>query len=118
MQLECHVAHGCNLFCTGCTHFSQESYSGRHTVQSFREEVAPWSKRLLPQHFLILGGEPMLNPDLAAICAEARRLWPEVNLILVTIHFAGRMKLIPRSITRPTKCSVLSSELTKFFNLT
>lgn len=84
VQLEIHVAHGCNLSCVGCTHFSQEGYSGRHTVQSFVSEIAPWSRRLLPKHFLLLGGEPMLNQELSDICVEARRLWPKTNLILVT----------------------------------
>ena len=91
IQIEVHVDHACSLACDSCTHFSQEKMTGRHTVESFRKEMLPWAKRLLPSHFLLLGGEPTLNPDLVRICEEARKLWPEtdgnkhvVNMMLVT----------------------------------
>lgn len=79
VQLEIHVDHACSLACDSCTHFSQEKLVGRHTVESFRAEMIPWSKRLLPHHFLLLGGEPTLNPDLVQICQASRELWPEVE---------------------------------------
>ena len=85
VQVEFHISHGCNPTCQACTHFSQEGHSGRATVESFREEVAPWSKRLAPQYFLALGGEPLLNPDILDILEECGRTWdPAVKKILVS----------------------------------
>lgn len=86
VQIEIHVDHACSLACDSCTHFSQEKMTGRHTAETFRAEVLPWTNRLQPQHFLLLGGEPTLNPDLVRICSAAREMWPEleVNMMLVT----------------------------------
>jgi MoaA/NifB/PqqE/SkfB family radical SAM enzyme len=79
-----HVAHGCNFTCDGCTHFSNEGFGGRETPSSFRNFVAPWAKRILPSHVLLLGGEPTLNPELTEIVSIARDLWPEPAMMLVT----------------------------------
>lgn len=78
-QIETHVTHACSFECEGCTHFSQEKMKGQHTVESFRAEIGPWSKRLLPHNFLLLGGEPTLNPNLTQICQAARDLWSGVE---------------------------------------
>ncbi len=89
-QVECHVTHQCNLTCESCTHFSNEGYTGRHTPESFLQEMSPWSRRIAPKNLLLLGGEPTLNPDLAVICHTARDLWPdeqETRILLVTNGF-------------------------------
>ncbi len=86
-QIETHVTDACNLKCEKCTHFSQEGHSGRETVDSFRAHNEPWSKRLDPRFFLVLGGEPTLNPDLVEILIEARRLWQDAEIRLVTNGF-------------------------------
>ena len=78
-QVETHVTHSCNMFCESCTHFSQESMSGRETVETFRDKLGPWSRRLLPRNLLLLGGEPALNPDLTGICQAARELWSGID---------------------------------------
>src|SRR5271166_3363234 len=83
-QIEMHVTHACNLTCSGCSHFSNEGMTGRETPESFRASLEPWSKRLAPSHFLILGGEPTLNPDLSEIIGIARELLPDTNMMLVT----------------------------------
>jgi hypothetical protein len=83
-QVEMHVTHVCNFTCDGCSHFSQEIYSGRETVDSFRNSLQPWARWLEPKHFLVLGGEPTLNPELSEILEVARELMPTVNLMLVT----------------------------------
>jgi hypothetical protein len=51
--------------------------------------IGPWARRVLPSHFLILGGEPTLNPDLAEIVVATREMWPgdPPKLMVVTNGF-------------------------------
>jgi hypothetical protein len=83
-QVETHVCHTCNLFCESCSHFSQEGHTGRHSPESFTREVVPWGRRIVPKYLLLLGGEPTLNPDLAAIIPLTRKAFPDTFLILVS----------------------------------
>jgi organic radical activating enzyme len=85
-QIETHITHACNLTCESCSHFSNESYSGRETPESFTESIAPWAHRLAPKYFLILGGEPTLNPDLVPIIRIARKLWSKSTTIIIVTN--------------------------------
>jgi Radical SAM superfamily/4Fe-4S single cluster domain len=106
VQVEYHISSVCNFTCVGCSHFSEEGHAGRATVQSFKDEVGPWSKRLAPQYLLLLGGEPTLNPDLVEIVEECGRTWDkEVKKILVSngwfLHkFPNLPKMLKSTNTR------------------
>lgn len=84
-QAEIHVADYCNLNCRGCTHFSP----------IFEREIPEFDVRindimLLKKkfssivHFSILGGEPLLNPDIVRYIKETRKLLPNTYLQIVT----------------------------------
>jgi len=61
--LEYHVAHGCNLSCQQCSHYSNFHLAGKlPTVADAESEYSQWSHRLKPTRFALLGGEPLLNP--------------------------------------------------------
>lgn len=85
-HIETHVTHSCNFTCESCSHFSNDGHSGRETPESFRERIGPWAARLKPDWFLILGGEPLMNPQILEIVPIARKLWPDpsVRIALVT----------------------------------
>lgn len=55
-------------------------------MDELRNSMALWNKRLLPQMFAILGGEPCLHRDLVDIVYMTRDLWPDsrTRLELVT----------------------------------
>lgn len=102
IQVEIHLTHSCNLTCDSCGHFSNDGHSGRLTPTTFTENVLPWSDRLLPEYFLLLGGEPLLNPDLLEIIPLARELFPSpVCIILVTNGFLlHRFKKLPEVLAK------------------
>lgn len=76
-NLEMHAAHGCNLTCESCSHYSNHSHKGLLSLDDARQWMCAWSDRLLsPDVFSLLGGEPALHPDLAALVRLARTCWP------------------------------------------
>ena len=51
----------CNFTCEGCSHYSNHGHSGNLSVDTAREWPYNWSQRVVPDTFVILGGEPTLN---------------------------------------------------------
>ncbi len=83
--LEYHIAHGCNLSCQQCSHYSNFHLAGKlPTVEKTDAEYSLWSHRLRPKRFALLGGEPLLNPSILQHLQLARQHWSDSELMLVT----------------------------------
>ena len=84
--LEFHVADHCNLNCKACEH-----YSGLVKEPHF-PNLKKFTRDFERLHefiddigvIRILGGEPLLNPELNEYIKLSRRLYPQTNLIVVT----------------------------------
>ena len=83
--VEMHLADCCNLNCRGCTHFSA----------IFEKKLPDFGKRIeavriISQLFSnvlqisLLGGEPLLNPNLNEYVMEIRNIFPNTELQIVT----------------------------------
>lgn len=82
-KMEVYAANGCNLKCLFCSHFNPF----RRGVVPADELIASfetWSKKVVPQKLGILGGEPLLHPELERIIAAAHRCWPESRIVLTS----------------------------------
>ncbi|RCS49480.1 radical SAM protein [Bremerella cremea] len=84
-SLEYHLAHSCNLSCEQCSHYSNFHLRGRMPSPSvaYRDYIA-WNDRIHPGTLALLGGEPLLNPNLIEHLLLARNCWPKSKLMLVT----------------------------------
>ncbi|KAA5541540.1 radical SAM protein [Roseiconus nitratireducens] len=86
--LEYHLAHGCNLSCQQCSHYSNHHLAGAMpTVEQADTDHSKWSHRLKPRRFALLGGEPLLNPNVIQHIQLARQHWAGSKLMLVTNGF-------------------------------
>ena len=85
--LEIHVAHACNLTCESCSHFSNNGHKGILSLEEFKAWCTPWTSKLAPKVFRMLGGEPTVNPQLGEIVLKARALWPNSQLTITTNGF-------------------------------
>lgn len=75
-HLESHISHACNLTCEGCSDFTNHGYSEIMSVDTLEEWFSLWNKRIYPKEFALLGGEPLLNPNLIEILYMTQRMWP------------------------------------------
>ena len=84
--LEFHIADQCNLNCKACEH-----YSGLVTTPTYPdfEKFSQDMQRL--HHFIddvgilrILGGEPLLNPEINKYMRLSRKLYPDAYIAVVT----------------------------------
>ena len=84
--LEIDIVIGCNLKCEQCSHlspFRRGIVPADDVLQWFRL----WSEKILPKKLDILGGEPLLHPELPRILRESKEIWPQTEIELVTNGF-------------------------------
>jgi ribonuclease HI len=82
--VEFHVAHHCNLTCQGCSHFSPSAPARTIPSEEIVNQFRLAGARLDPEFVHILGGEPLLHPDLKSILPWARCNFPKATIKLVT----------------------------------
>lgn len=84
--LEVHAADHCNLNCKGCMHFS--SLVRENVLPNFKELIQDIKQlKKIINHIdiiRILGGEPLLNPELEQYIILLRKTYPFANVNIVT----------------------------------
>ncbi|MFC1489243.1 radical SAM protein [Thermodesulfobacteriota bacterium] len=85
-NVDIHVINLCNLRCDGCNHLANYGYRGVFSEKDLVEWILPWKDRLFFHRISLLGGEPLLNPELKDICIAYRKLFPdnETKLRVIT----------------------------------
>ena len=82
--LEMNVVDHCNLNCKGCAHFSNICDNGYVSIESFENDIKLIAKNFNLYYFRILGGEPLLHPNILEIMKIARDNLPNTNIVVVT----------------------------------
>lgn len=85
ISLEHHITDHCNLNCAGCSHFSPLCKPWTEDLETFKKEWSiVYDKKLQIRRIRILGGEPLLNPDLDKMLIYLRSLFPDSDINVVT----------------------------------
>lgn len=107
-HLEMHIAHDCNLSCTYCHHYCDFGYKGIIPFAEGGGWIREWSKRLDPAWFRLLGGEPLLNPELREYVECAAACFPRAKRDVVTNGLLLRRveHLLPLFVETGTMVSV------------
>ena len=83
--LELHIVDTCNLNCKGCTSFSNISqYANFVDARLLGIRLQKISNLFTIERIRILGGEPLLHPDIVNILKTVRQAFPYSNIELVT----------------------------------
>ena len=84
-HFEVHLTDHCNLNCKGCTHFSnlcEPSFADLREFEADMERMAGLFSRV--KQIYLLGGEPLLHPEVAEFCRVARKAFPKSRIYLQT----------------------------------
>lgn len=82
--LEIMITQACNISCLGCTNYSDLKHSGYLTWDEGRQQIEPWLNRIDIPDFGIMGGEPLINPDVRAWIQGCRDLMPDTQIRFTT----------------------------------
>lgn len=85
-NLEFQLADHCNLRCKACAHFSnlvkEPVFADKNQFRKDLHRLADLFDNI--KEFYLMGGEPLLNPEVGAYCRMVRSVFPYTRLILVT----------------------------------
>jgi len=79
-----HLTDHCNLNCRGCSHFSNLAKPAFADPAQLDREFERLAALFEVTEIYLLGGEPLLHPDVDAFLRSARRHFPHTKLILLT----------------------------------
>jgi organic radical activating enzyme len=82
--LETMITQACNLSCQGCTNYSDIKHSGYVTWKQGQAWLEPWTDRFEIQDFGIMGGEPLINPEVEKWLIGVRDLLPDAQIRFTT----------------------------------
>lgn len=75
----------CNLNCKGCNHFSSIADKKNYPIETIKKDLI----RMKEVHgdiprIGIMGGEPLLHPDIEEILLQTRKIFPKTEILLST----------------------------------
>lgn len=84
-QVEFHLVDHCNLNCAHCDHFTPLAKENFVEIEKIIEDFKKLKKVFdNVGKIYILGGEPLLHPDLLKIFAPLREIYPKSEIIIIT----------------------------------
>lgn len=85
-HLDFHLVEHCNLNCKGCSTFSPIAEKKFADLTSFKNDISRLHQlvgnRILRIH--LLGGEPLLHPEIERFAIECRSIFPEARIDFTT----------------------------------
>lgn len=82
--VEHHITDHCNLNCNGCTHFSPLAKPWFEDIETFKKDFNKLNDMFNVKTIRLMGGEPLLHPDIKQFLVEARKIFRTARIELVT----------------------------------
>ena len=84
-EIEIQIIDHCNLNCDNCNHFSNLAKPWFMSLEEFEFSLKRIRKEFYPhglERIMILGGEPLLHPQIKEFCDLAKQIFPERNFFI------------------------------------
>jgi len=75
-KLEFYITNVCNLTCSDCNRYNNFHFRGWAAWDDYADNLREWSRHVHVQKPVILGGEPLLNPDIVKWINGLQSIWP------------------------------------------
>lgn len=82
--LETMITYNCNLSCQGCTNYSDYNVSGMVPWEKAEEWLRAWQQKIDIPDFGIIGGEPLMHPDILQWIVGIRDVLPNSQIRFTT----------------------------------
>lgn len=91
-KVEFYITNVCNLTCDHCNRFNNYNFKGWQAWSDHAETYARWAEYLDIDQIVVLGGEPLLNPNIIDWIQGLGKLWPCWKQILTNGHRLTKVK--------------------------
>lgn len=75
-MIQWYITHTCNLACSNCLSFNNYRFKGHFSWEQSRLRTEKWSELLTSDDITVIGGEPLLHPQIDQWVVELRQLFP------------------------------------------
>ena len=82
--VETHVVDHCNLNCKGCSHFCPITEKNFISYKKFKKDLKQLSKKFKIEKFFLMGGEPLLHPEINKFIDISREYLKDTEICLLT----------------------------------
>jgi uncharacterized Fe-S cluster-containing radical SAM superfamily protein len=82
--VETMITQSCNISCLGCTNYSDLKHSGYVSWADGKQQIEAWLDRIEIPDFGIMGGEPLINPEVKDWILGTRELLPTSQIRFTT----------------------------------
>jgi organic radical activating enzyme len=82
--VETMITQACNLSCHGCTNYSDINHRGYVSWNEGKAQIESWLERIAIPDFGIMGGEPLINPQVREWIVGVRELMPDTQIRFTT----------------------------------
>ena len=82
--LEWMITTSCDLACPGCDRFIDFGHNWTESFDDITRNMRFWSQHLDPDNLTIIGGEPLIHPNIAEICKVARQNFDHAQIEIFT----------------------------------
>jgi len=84
-HFEIHITDHCNLNCRGCAHFSNLCRPTFADLSDFESDMRGMASNFSAvRQIYLLGGEPLLHPDVGSFVRVSREVFPRTRIYLMT----------------------------------
>jgi len=85
-QIEIHLVEHCNLNCFGCNQYVPLAEKGFLDIEVFKKQIERLAEltQTRLERMLLLGGEPLLHPELLEFLSVSRELFPNTDITILT----------------------------------
>lgn len=85
-HIDVDITRHCNLNCKSCGHFSPLAREEHYDLKQFESDIKRLKKLFGKKmsYIQLLGGEPLLNPNVSLYMNIARQSFPETEIIIIT----------------------------------
>ncbi len=85
IQLEIHLCDHCNLNCNKCGHYANFVDKEIFTdINQYTNDINELSKKVFYYQIKLMGGEPLLHPDINKFIEVTRKAYPRSRISIVT----------------------------------
>ena len=79
-----YITHHCNLNCERCNRFNNYNLRGHRDWRPYQEDYARWAANTNIEWINVLGGEPLMHPDVLGWLRQLRAWWPRSTMSIMT----------------------------------
>jgi hypothetical protein len=83
-RIEFYITNVCNLTCNNCNRFNNYNFKGWQRWSDYSADYKKWSEKFSFTQLVLLGGEPLLNPDITSWITGLNELWPNAGVQILS----------------------------------